>query len=159
MRFISQDDPVLSNDQGQPLGSILYVYCLNNPVMNSDPTGMFANAIIGAIIGALISAVTYFVEYWLGMRILNWWHFAGIVANGAALGAIGGYISGWTKFAKLAKHAKLPKYLKKLKNPLVRNLVNVSVKGIKFAVNSYIKKLTRKPGENWVVAVRRWLKV
>ena len=39
MRFISQDDPVLSNLQGEPLGSNLYVYCLNNPVMNSDPTG------------------------------------------------------------------------------------------------------------------------
>lgn len=37
------------------------------------------------------------------MRVLNWWHFAGIVAIGAALGAIGGYISGWAKFAKLAK--------------------------------------------------------
>ena len=93
------------------------------------------------------------------MRILNWWHFAGIVATGAVLGAIGGYISGWAKFAKLAKHARLPKYLIKLRSPLVRNLVNVSVKGIKFAINSYIKKLTRKPGENWVVAVRRWLKV
>ncbi len=39
MRFISQDDPVLSNDQGEPLGSNLYAYCLNNPVMNSDYTG------------------------------------------------------------------------------------------------------------------------
>lgn len=39
MRFISQDDPVLSNDQGEPLGSNLYAYCLNNPVNHSDPTG------------------------------------------------------------------------------------------------------------------------
>ncbi len=75
------------------------------------------------------------------MRSLNWWHFAGIVATGAALGATGGYISGWAKFAKLGKHAKLPKCFKKLKSPLVRNLVNVSVKGIKFAINSYIKNL------------------
>ena len=30
---------MLSNLQGEPLGSNLYVYCLNNPVMNSDPTG------------------------------------------------------------------------------------------------------------------------
>ena len=159
MRFISQDDVKLSNAQGEPLGSNLYVYCLNNPVMFIDPTGKFFDAILGAIIGAVISAVTYFVEYWLGMRVLNWWHFAGIVAIGAALGAIGGYISGWAKFAKLARHAKLPKYFQKLTNPLVRNLVIVSVKGIKFAINSYIKKLTRKPGESWVVAVRRWLQV
>ena len=39
MRFISQDDPVLSNAQGEPLGSNLYVYCLNNPVMHVDYTG------------------------------------------------------------------------------------------------------------------------
>ena len=41
MRFISQDDVKLSNDQGEPLGSNLYAYCLNNPVMNSDPTGCY----------------------------------------------------------------------------------------------------------------------
>lgn len=39
MRFISQDDPVLSNAQGEPIGSNLYVYCLNNPVMFKDLTG------------------------------------------------------------------------------------------------------------------------
>ena len=39
MRFISQDDPVLSNDQGQPLGSNLYVYCLNNSTIFFDPFG------------------------------------------------------------------------------------------------------------------------
>ena len=39
MRFISQDDPVFSNAQGEPIGSNLYVYCLNNPVMNSDLSG------------------------------------------------------------------------------------------------------------------------
>lgn len=56
MRYISQDDPVLSNDQGQPLGSNLYVYCLNNPVMKIDPTGKSITAIliVGALIGAAI---------------------------------------------------------------------------------------------------------
>ncbi len=39
MRFISQDDAVLSNAQGEPLGSNLYVYCLNNPVNFIDNTG------------------------------------------------------------------------------------------------------------------------
>ena len=39
MRFISQDDPVFSNAQGEPLGSNLYVYCLNDPINNFDPTG------------------------------------------------------------------------------------------------------------------------
>lgn len=40
MRFISQDDPVLSNAQGEPPGSNLYAYCLNDPVNNVDPTGL-----------------------------------------------------------------------------------------------------------------------
>ncbi len=39
MRFISQDDPVLSNAQGEPLGSNLYAYCLNNPVNYIDIQG------------------------------------------------------------------------------------------------------------------------
>ena len=62
MRFISQDDPVLSNDQGEPLGSNLYAYCLNNPVMNVDPSGCFSiprwtiSFAIDAIIWAVFSA-------------------------------------------------------------------------------------------------------
>ena len=51
MRFISQDDPVLSNAQGEPIGSNLYVYCLNNPVMNSDPSGNWVFT-LGVSVGA-----------------------------------------------------------------------------------------------------------
>ncbi len=39
MRFISQDDPVFSNAQGEPFGSNLYVYCINNPITFIDPYG------------------------------------------------------------------------------------------------------------------------
>ena len=39
MRFISQDDPGFSNAQGEPLGSNLYTYCGNEPVMHVDYTG------------------------------------------------------------------------------------------------------------------------
>ena len=42
MRFISQDDPVFSNAQGEPIGSNLYVYCLNNSIMLSDGLGLWA---------------------------------------------------------------------------------------------------------------------
>ena len=51
MRFISQDDPVFSNAQGEPIGSNLYVYCLNNPVMNSDPSGNWVFT-LGVSVGA-----------------------------------------------------------------------------------------------------------
>ena len=47
MRFISQDDPALSNAQGEPLGSNLYAYCLNNPIMNMDPNGCWAQNYYG----------------------------------------------------------------------------------------------------------------
>ncbi|PHU37065.1 hypothetical protein CSX02_09895 [Agathobacter ruminis] len=30
MRFLSEDDLVLSNNQSEPLGSNLYGYCVNN---------------------------------------------------------------------------------------------------------------------------------
>ena len=39
MRFISQDDVKLSNAQGEPLGSNLYAYCLNNPINYIDIQG------------------------------------------------------------------------------------------------------------------------
>ena len=54
MRFISQDDPVFSNAQGEPIGSNLYAYCLNNPVMNSDPTG-YNSAILRRRAGSAIT--------------------------------------------------------------------------------------------------------
>ena len=50
MRFISQDDAELSNAQGEPLGSNLYVYCLNDPVMNNDFNGHFTIVIAGIAI-------------------------------------------------------------------------------------------------------------
>ena len=46
MRFISQDDPMLSNAQSRPLGSNLRVYCLNNPVMFIDSTGRMSVAFL-----------------------------------------------------------------------------------------------------------------
>ena len=159
-RFVNADDVVmLTIINDIVLGLNLSSYVFNDPVNQKDSTGFIAHAIIGAITGALISALSYFVEYWLGMRNLNWWAFAGIVATAAALGAIGGYISGWAKFAKLAKHARLPKLFKKLKSPIVRNIVTWAVRGIKFVINSFVKKLSRKPGESWVKAIRRWLNI
>lgn len=69
MRFISQDDPVLSNDQGQPLGSNLYAYCLNNPVMYVDPSGFLR--IPASIISLAIDAIILFVSSWLKITWLG----------------------------------------------------------------------------------------
>ena len=59
MRFISQDNPVLSNAQGEPIGSNLYVYCNNEPVRYKDPTGHIA--IVDDLIFLGIAMVTTMV--------------------------------------------------------------------------------------------------
>ena len=159
-RWINVDEVIIlaiTNDIVSGLN--LFSYVFNDPVNQKDNTGYIAHAVLGAILGALLSAISYFVEYWLGMRTLNWWAFAGIVAIAAALGAIGGYISEWIKFAKLAKYVRLPGLLEKLKSPIVRNIVTWAVRGIKFLINGFVKKLSRKPGESWVKAIRRWLNI
>jgi len=80
MRFISQDDPGFSNAQGQPLGSNLYAYCLNNPVMNVDPTGclsatqvfnMFSIATIFSMFMAMMYANYAYGLAAVGVHILK----------------------------------------------------------------------------------------
>ena len=103
MRFISQDDPVLSNDQGQPLGSNLYAYCLNNPVMNSDPSGCFGSPVqwVMAAIGGI--AGWFFGDYIakkLGYKS-GWKYWAirtGVVVGGSVIGWFAG-----TSLLKLAR--------------------------------------------------------
>ena len=97
MRFISQDDPALSNDQGQPLGSNLYVYCLNNPVMNIDPTGesltvILVCAAIGAIVGGLAGyGLSRILKVPKGKR---WKYVLGGAVIGAVIGGCIGYAVG-----------------------------------------------------------------
>ena len=86
MRFISQDDVKLSNAQGEPLGSNLYAYCLNNPVMNSDPSGNFTIKIyaVAAVTAAIIGAVAKIVSNYLnGLR--GYKLFRGVL--GSAIGS------------------------------------------------------------------------
>ena len=55
-RFVNADD--VSYLAPETLNGLnLYAYCLNNPVMNSDPEGTFWHLIIGAIVGAVAGAV------------------------------------------------------------------------------------------------------
>ena len=158
-RFINADGINYLGVNGTVLSFNLFAYCENNPVLHKDSSGKFINAIIGAITGALFSALSFFLEYWFGMRSLNWWDFARTVAIAAAVGAVGGYLSGWMKFARIAKHARLPGMLVKLKSPVIRSLVYAANKGVSYIINSFVKSLSRKPGESWSNALRRWLRV
>ena len=157
-RFISADSTDYLGANETVISYNLFAYCGNDPVINIDKSGkIFMNAILGGIFGAVLSGVIYYIEYQLGMRSWNWWTFAGNVALDATLGALGGYISGYAKFAKVAKHARLPKMLKKLKSPIVRNLVVWSEKGISYIIKKFVKSLSRKQGESWPKAVSRIL--
>lgn len=114
-RFISADDVSYLLSESQYTNGNLYVYCNNNPVMYTDPSGHFAIStavIIGAIVGGLIGvggglgAVAYFdykddgkvngskqwYEYVVGATI------GGIIgaAAGAAFGYGIGYVCGGT---------------------------------------------------------------
>ena len=71
MRFISQDDAVLSNDQGQPIGSNLYVYCLNNPINLTDPSGKRAINITSKLTNLMRSNALKFAAYIMGQIIFR----------------------------------------------------------------------------------------
>ena len=78
MRFISQDDPVISNAQSEPLGSNLYAYCLNNPVMDIDPSGRAPARLVGA--GIQIELNSSWRTY--GVEII--WYFESRIRSGRA---------------------------------------------------------------------------
>lgn len=85
----------------------------------------------------------YYLEYLLGMSDFSWLHFIVYVA----LGAVSAGVKDIIKVAKLTKLAsKL-----KVSIPLIKKVLNLGVTGIKFAINGFAKKLTRKKGESWTV--------
>ena len=55
-RFINADDTAYLGADGSPQSYNLFVYCGNNPVMHSDPTGRFVITLSAIITAALIGA-------------------------------------------------------------------------------------------------------
>ena len=102
-RFISQDS-VEYADPNTINGLNLYAYCVNNPVMYTDPSGRFVFTtamLIGLLIGAAIGAVAG--GYIAGEKAseagaTGWelfgWTLLGVVGGGIAGGAIG-MAAGW----------------------------------------------------------------
>ncbi len=80
-QFLSPDNFVQYPDFTQNFNR--YAYCLNNPLVYSDPDGEFVHLIVGAIIGG----VTNLVINW--NKIDNFGEGLGYFGIGAAAGAIG----------------------------------------------------------------------
>ena len=155
-RFINADDvSVLSVELCSIFEDNLYIYCNSNPVNNSDQNGYIAQAIIGAATGILVSALLYYVEYKLGMRKWSWWSFSIIVAMNAVMGAVvtSSVGSKLTDLLKLSSKASRKLGATGIGLKYLRFLAG----GMKFFINAVVKKLTRKPGESWYKAARRWL--
>jgi RHS repeat-associated protein len=99
-RFLSKDPfPGLA---AFPQTQHAYVYCANNPVNLTDPSGkliglIIGGALVGAGIGAIIGGVTSGVFYALAHPGQDVWHSPGFwdaVSRGAASGAVAGAITG-----------------------------------------------------------------
>ena len=96
-RFISQDS--IKYLAPETLNGInLFAYCLNNPVMETDPDGTFwftfLTTVIGAIVGAVVGAIDYAVN---ADGEFDGNEFCKNVVAGAASGATAGFILGITK--------------------------------------------------------------
>ena len=96
-RFISPDsinylDPQSIN------GLNLYAYCLNNPVMYTDPDGTFgiiASLLVAAIVGAVVGTVGTFVGDIVNYAVTGEWEWSSweTYVGNAVGGAIGGMLS------------------------------------------------------------------
>ena len=75
--------------------------------------------------------------------------------NIAVLGAATSGLSGWAKFVRIAKHARVPKLLKFLKNPVLNFLVPLAAKGISYAIKIVVRKFTKRGSESWLSFSRR----
>ena len=104
-RFINADG-LVATGQGL-LGNNMFAYCLNNPVMNVDPSGhavitassiligiaiVAACAALGAISGGAISGINYLISTDTFVAKDFWASVAGGAVSGAIMGAFTGII-------------------------------------------------------------------
>ncbi len=144
-RFINADDPglIASLSQSTVMGTNLFVYCDNNPVMYSDPTGHISPAnIIGAIIGVVGGAI-------IGKLIVNHFNLKGwkkwVVLGGASL-LLG--VLGWFSGPTLLKliRSLVTKMIESGKLFIGRISVNVlkALKSSKWIINQAEKYILKR---------------
>ncbi|HBT71238.1 MAG TPA: hypothetical protein DEB37_02890 [Lysinibacillus sp.] len=91
--FLSLDP--IRGDTIDPLTLNGYAYANNNPVMNIDPNGEWAQILIGGAIGAILEVISYYASLIAkyGKKKyrshVNKWTLVGKLGKGFALGAIG----------------------------------------------------------------------
>ena len=160
-RFINADDVSSLSTGGNLISCNLFAYCVNNPTYQLDENGyLVVSAVIGATVSAVATYLLYWLEYKLGMRNWNWWVVSGQIAVNAVLGAVKGALFGGgvvgKLFSKLIKMSNLAQKAKLTGKPL--KALKMLATGTTYFINSFIKPLTRKQGESWSKAVKRWLK-
>ena len=85
-RFISADS--IAYLEPQTIGGFnLYAYCLNNPLMYTDPDGTYVHIIIGAGIGFIVGFIGQLISDALSSEWSTWQDYVGSMIGGAIGGA------------------------------------------------------------------------
>ncbi len=81
-RFINADDTsVLQATQGDLLGANLFAYCGNNPVMNSDPSGMLSFAGVLSVFQAILSVIGIVMNFVVSIATAGLLLYTGLDCN------------------------------------------------------------------------------
>ena len=155
-RYLSADDPDMLSPSGYVLDANLFAYCINNPIMHSDYSGKLAQAIIGAIVSGVIALGLYYLEYYLGMRRWNWFAMVAIVGANAAMGAFLWYLGLGGRFQNMLKLIGIAQKMR-ISNSVIKGLILLA-KGFNFLINMVMKVGSRKNGESWFTAIKRFFK-
>jgi len=133
-------------DADEPLSQNGYTYANNNPVMNVDPDGEVAWAIVGAVSSGIIAWVMYNIEVKLKIRKYSKASLIAKVGTAAALGAISGGIIGFGKFGGLLNRALKAGVLTKKEVKLYKKFIKVK----HMVLNKVVNWGSKKPGsETW----------
>ena len=137
LQLAAQSDYVLSTN--------LFSYCMNNPVMNYDPTGYVSmGAIIGGIIGFGVGAILIpaIADSW-GLK--GWKRNVFIIGGVAAVTAIGALLGHYAGKALVSLYAKGGAFAKQL-NTAVAKVIGKFTKA----------SVTSAKGNGWILKLKNY---